>query len=136
METYYKSASSLRGGPQVELWDNLHGSEAKHDFKGLLLVGSEQALSSAFERYLDVLHLNGLLARVVVDEAHLALTSGDYRPNLQSLLYLRRHSVPLFLFSGTLSPPALPQLASVYGLPCPTVVRSKTDRPNLRYKVG
>lgn len=135
-ETYFLQASSKPNAPSIAVWTTLARDPGKALFRGLVLVGNEQALSNEFKVFLDALQSQGALARVVVDEGDVPLTSGDFRPNLQQLYRLRRHRVPLFILSAKLPPSSVPALCEVYRLPCPTVVRAtKTSRANLCYEV-
>lgn len=51
----------------------------------VLLTSVEHCLSPGFQNHLGRLHGEGRLARIVVDECHLALTASSWRPALQDM---------------------------------------------------
>ncbi|KAI9812054.1 MAG: hypothetical protein M1826_002973 [Phylliscum demangeonii] len=92
----------------------------------LVLVGAEQALQARFLQVASTLQHQERLARIVLDEAHLALTAASYRPLLPALGELRRLPVPFICLSATLPP---------IKMPAPMEIRASADQPNLRYEM-
>jgi superfamily II DNA helicase RecQ len=70
----------------------------------VLLVSVEVAGTVAFVGCLLNLLAQGRLARIVVDECHLAGTWSSFRPSMRSLVALGRVAVPLVLLTAGLAP--------------------------------
>lgn len=100
----------------------------------ILLVSVELCLSDALQNHLGQLHAEGRLARIVVDECHLALVASSWRPAVHQLQHVRRVPVPLLLLSATVPPKMEGPLRQFF---CSQlcVIRSPTTRPNIAHRV-
>ena len=101
----------------------------------VLLVSIEVTESLGFLSYACGLAADGVLARIVVEEAHLRVTWERFRPKLRALGVMRPAvGVPLILLTGTLPPSLETDMAIKFGSPFSTI-RMPTSRPNLSYRV-
>jgi superfamily II DNA/RNA helicase len=100
----------------------------------LLLVSVEIAGTVRFIGFLLNLLAQGRLARIVVDECHLAVTWSSFRPRMRDLVGLRRVAVPLVLLTASLPPSMEGQLSIAFSSDFVTV-RASTVRPEVAYRV-
>ncbi|KAI9484783.1 hypothetical protein BDB00DRAFT_891912 [Zychaea mexicana] len=98
----------------------------------LLLVSIKQAATSRFAAFLRLAHSSGKISRVVLDEAHLAVQSADYRQSMHQLLWLRTVQVPLICLTATLPVSMEKELSICLGTSF-NVIRACTVRENLKY---
>ena len=106
----------------------------------LLYVTPERLQQSMHLRAaLSRLHTAGLLARLVVDEAHCVVSWGkDFRPDYLSIgpWLAEMPGLRTTLLSATLPPPMREELLDVLNLRSEiAIVKSGLDRPNLSYEV-
>ncbi|KAG9093175.1 hypothetical protein FRC06_011644 [Ceratobasidium sp. 370] len=107
------------------------------DGDGLVAVSTETIAENAnFRIWMDVLIAQGRLNRIVLDEAHLIVTSNNYRSALAHLCYLTSRAVPLVALTATLPPSLEGELRKQLGFPTWRVVREPTQRPNIDYHVA
>lgn len=136
--------SRVEGG-QWRLWADVIG-EGLHRMEpslvtGVLLISPHDAASSDFRAWVATSAQEGVLKRIVIDEAHVLLTEASFRREVAGLRDLRDLlplAVPLFLTSATVPAEEEPLLASSLGL-LPedlAVIRGPVRRPNLVFKVG
>lgn len=85
--------------------------------------------------FLNSLHAIGRLARIIIDEAHLALTHESFRPVMDTIQWLGGQGVQIVLQTATLPPSLEPRLIEKAGLTGCFVTRSKTARANISYNV-
>jgi len=117
------------------IWTGLHQQS-----KRIIFVGAETAaINDDFLTFASELQTQGKLDRIVVDEAHVPLTSASYRSALVHLDRLRSIPCPLVLLTGTLPPLLQTDLETTYllgnadqGL---RYIRASTNRPNVEYTV-
>ena len=100
----------------------------------ILLVSVEHCLLQAFQNHLGYLHGEGRLARIVVDECHLALVASSWRSAVRDLEHVRKVPVPLLLLSATVPPNMEDPLKQFFNSQL-SVVRSPTTRSNITYHV-
>jgi superfamily II DNA helicase RecQ len=100
----------------------------------ILLVAVEHAVSQQFLDLLRTLSLNSKLARIVVDEAHLALVWANFRAVMRRLCLLRQIEVPLILLTATLPPQLVPDLEICFASRL-QVFRAPTVRSNIEYRL-
>ena len=101
----------------------------------VLLVSPKEVAKKAFQDRLAALANQGLISRIVLDEAHLFVTQ-DFRAEMKGALSLCRLGVPLTLLTATLPPYLQATLQGDLSLTYTTVViRGDTRRPNLGYYV-
>jgi superfamily II DNA helicase RecQ len=100
----------------------------------LVCVSAHDAGDEGFLPWLRALFNNGLLKRVVVDEAHELLMS-DYRACMANIQKIQQLAVPIICLSATLTSSAIPSLIKFFGFPSSTVriVRADTPRPSIAY---
>jgi superfamily II DNA/RNA helicase len=101
----------------------------------LVFVAVETAVGEAFHGFLARLDAAQRLDRVILDEAHLILTSSDYRPKMRLIRQLRNLRAQFVFLTGTLPPSMLQAFQQKLLLSEPTVIRSTTFRKDLRYTV-
>ncbi len=80
----------------------------------------------------------GLLNRIVIDEAHLAITDCNYRAALRRLCILSSINTPIVMLSGSVGPDSQDALVAALGLPPPSVlvVRAPcTSPPNISFDI-
>lgn len=96
---------------------------------GLLIVTADQVSSASF----DIFYASCDVKRVVIDEVHLFLTDGNYRPALASIIKVRALAVPLILLTATLPPSLLSPLKKLLqvDLPPTDVIRFSSLRLNI-----
>lgn len=109
--------------------------ERLHAVPPLVLVDVETAVSSTFITFVRQLHESNRLDRLVLDEAHLVLTSADYRENLGLLGVLRHVRCPFVCLTATLPPIAELDLKQSLFLSYAVLLRGSSNRPNLEYCV-
>ena len=98
----------------------------------ILLVSAEAAVTDEFARHLKRLDSSRRLFRIVIEEAHLALTSQSFRPHLKRLGTIRPSGrVPLTLLTATMPPSMEKNLSDTCMSPFRSL-RAVTNRPNLR----
>lgn len=122
----------FKAGLKIATWSE----RFEKDFRAVI-VSIETAASAGFLQFLEQLCLQKKLARVVIDEAHIVLTSADYRPKLKELFAQRpSRPVPLLLLTASLPPCMTKELCRALGCPRPLMIRSpSTARPNIRYSL-
>ncbi|VDB84928.1 unnamed protein product [Peniophora sp. CBMAI 1063] len=98
------------------------------------LVGNDQ-----MSTVLTTLYNAGLLARFVIDEAHLVHTWGrNFRESFLNLKVIRKRwpNVPIVALTATATPTAQVDIMGILGMRPDTLRLSQSfNRPNLRYKV-
>ncbi len=106
----------------------------------IVFVGAETAaVNDDFLTFVSDLQVQGKLDRIIVDEAHVPLTSASYRANLVHLDRLRSIPCQLVLLTGTLPPLLQKDLETTYLLGDANhglrYIRASTNRPNVEYTV-
>lgn len=128
-------------GGQWRLWrevcaDGLHRA-ATPELTGVVLVSPDEASTDDFRAWVRRSAGEGVLRRVVVDEAHVLLTESSFRSGVANLRQLTGIGVPYFLTTATLPIEEEPLLAISLGIsPLDLVViRGPVSRPNLSFTV-
>ena len=107
------------------------------DTARLVIVSAEAACSSSFLEYAQRLVGRQKLDRVVVDECHLTVTTGDYRPHMSQLgWYVRQLRTQTVWLTATLPPSMEEEFTEHNKLVRPRIVRESTNRPNIKYLVS
>lgn len=104
----------------------------------VLLFQLESMIEEDALEMLRLLAAAGRLNRIVIDEAHLAITDSNYRGSLRRLCILSSLNAPIVMLSGTVSPESQDALVAELGLPPPSVrvVRAPcTSPPNVSFDV-
>lgn len=98
--------------------------------------------TEAFRRNLKIIHSQGELNRIAIDEAHCVSEWGhDFRPAYRDLSWLRREltnpTVPITALTATATPRVRSDIVSLLGLDPNTLRRFSTPsaRPNIHYEV-
>ncbi|KAF5347917.1 hypothetical protein D9756_010117 [Leucocoprinus leucothites] len=95
----------------------------------------DQATFDSFKLFVSILLQNNLLARVIIDEAHLILMHGSFRPVMHLLKWLGRYPVQMVIITATLPPSLEGSLLSALGITASLTIRTVTPRPNISYNV-
>ena len=121
-----------RFGIRFAAWSERHND----DFQ-ILIVSIETASTNDFLDFLNQLALRSVLARIVIDEAHIILTSAEYRPKLKELISMRPSApVPLLLLTASLPPSMTQELCRAVGSRNTLIIRSpSTIRSNIKYSI-
>jgi superfamily II DNA helicase RecQ len=120
-------------GIQFAMWDETAVTDEQRIIGcPLVFVAVETAVGTFFHTFLARLDAAQRLDRVILDEAHLVLTSSHYRPKMGLIRQLRNLRAQFVFLTGTLPPSMLQQSLL---LSEPTVIRSTTFRKDLRYAV-
>ncbi|KAI3425882.1 hypothetical protein D9Q98_007855 [Chlorella vulgaris] len=106
----------------------------------LLYVTPEQLVrGERLKAALGALHSRGLLARIVIDEAHCVSAWGhDFRPDYQQLGPVRSshfRGVPMMALTATATPKVRQDVLSTLHMPCPRQFQVSFYRSNLRFSV-
>lgn len=114
------------------VWDATEHHRGIADHVQIVLVSIEAASSHAFLSCCRIMEEQKQLARVVVDEAHLAITWSRFRPLMHDLVCLRQLQVPMMLLSATVPPSMEHALEVAFGTKL-SVIREDTTRRNIKY---
>lgn len=119
-------------GLSFETWTfSSHPSNAAKN----ILVIMEQGAEPKLREFVDQLLTSKRVVRVVLDEAHLALTHDSFRTIMGLLKWLGQAGVQILLMSATV-PPSLEQAVfHKLGIADYVVCRERTDRRNISYNV-
>lgn len=119
-------------GLSFETWTfSSHPSNAAKN----ILVIMEQGAEPKLREFVDQLLTSKRVVRVVLDEAHLALTHDSFRTIMGLLKWLGQAGVQILLMSATV-PPSLEQaIFHKLGIADYVVCRERTDRRNISYNV-
>ena len=122
-------------GIRCDLWTNKGQRSAQ-----IVFVGAETAaVNDDFLTFLSELQMQGKLARIVVDECQVPLTSASYRLSLVHLDRLRVIPCQLVLLTGSLPPLLQPELEDIFLLGSAEhglqYVRETTNRLNVEYRI-
>ena len=109
--------------------------ERLHTAPPLILVDIDFAVADQFYEFALHAAQGGRLDRIVLEEAHLILTSSDYRGHLLYLGRLRRIQVPFIALTATLPLIGESDFRSLLAVPHAPLYRCSSDRPNLSYCV-
>jgi superfamily II DNA or RNA helicase len=100
-----------------------------------ILVTIEMVQGTEFHEYVTTLAASSGIARIIVDEADLALRHDSFRPVMHTLRWLGQQGLQVFLQTATLPPSLEEELFHAFGISSYVVLRSKTNRPNISYNV-
>eukprot|EP00891_Asterochloris_glomerata_P002793 jgi/Astpho2/2793/e_gw1.00050.56.1_t len=121
---------------QREIMDQLQSMPPA--VKIVFVTPEKVAKSDAIMRVFDQLYQRGMLARVIVDEAHCVSQWGhDFRPDYKGLSVFKRRypAVPLMALTATATPRVQHDVVLQLCLSQCMLFRSSMNRPNLRYEV-
>jgi superfamily II DNA helicase RecQ len=101
----------------------------------IILVSVDRAVTNHWKHCITNLNDKRAVTRLVIDEAHIALTAHEYRDVFKMLAYLRCLGFQIILLSGSVPPVATQHIQDLFRLhPINTIVlRMPTDRPELEY---
>ena len=113
-----------------------------HPSTRLLYVTPELCQTDNFRRRLLIVHKQGQLIRVAIDEAHCISEWGhDFRPAYKELGWFRRNlvnpTVPITALTATATPRVRSDMIDILGLDLETLrlFNTPSDRPNIHYEV-
>ena len=123
----------IEAGISCAVWDPKNPLRVNTN---LLFVAVEHAVEARFQDHLQILHGTGRLKRMVMDEAHVALTHRSFRPGMRKLVsVLRCVPVPAVLLTATLPIFMESQLRTAMACERWQVVRAETSRREIGYEV-
>ncbi len=101
----------------------------------IILVSVDRAVTNHWKHCITNLNDKRAVTRLVLDEAHIALSAHDYRNVFKMLAYLRCLGFQIILLSGSIPPVATQHIRDIFRLhPIQSIVlRMPTDRPELEY---
>ena len=100
-----------------------------------ILVTIETTDSDKFHQFVIELIVNGQLSRTIVDEAHLVLLHGLFRPVMKTLQWVGQSGIQIVLQTATMPPSLEERMFHAFGLTTYRVCRTRTCRPNISYHV-
>jgi ATP-dependent DNA helicase RecQ len=119
---------------KAEQWHNRR--RAENGLPNILLVSIEEAVSMEFQTFIQIANVNNAVRRWVVDEFHILITQSDFRVLFPRLVTtIRLLPVPFIGLSATIPESYIDRIRIMMSSVTTTVIRSPTDRPNLRYRV-
>jgi hypothetical protein len=118
-------------------WTDMHGhsNQPSGSSSPLVLVTVEQAVRTSFCARATRLKVSHLLHRIILDEAHMLLTAGNYRNPLLRLRGLRSVGCAWSVMSATLPERGLLELGHLLLMPNLRYICQSADRPELAYEV-
>ena len=100
----------------------------------LILASADKAKFKTFRTRLAELNETLPVARIVFDEAHLPLTSDDFRDSMRHMSELRQFPMQLVLLSATVPSTSIAALKKTFGLMADAKeIRQSSNRPELEY---
>ncbi|KAB5588481.1 ATP-dependent DNA helicase tlh1 [Ceratobasidium theobromae] len=103
---------------------------------GLYAIATETAQTSPFKSWLNERIYARKLNRIVIDEAHMIVTTAGYRDVMRELGYLSTKQIPIVCLTGTLPPRHEQALCQALGGPTFKIIREPTQRPNIAYHIA
>ncbi|KAF8417617.1 hypothetical protein L210DRAFT_3427928, partial [Boletus edulis BED1] len=100
----------------------------------LVIVSADKSQTAQWRSTLADHAHHKMVARMVIDEAHIPLTTKGYRKSLEHFYDIRSEPVPLVLLTATLPPSLMPALRETYQLVSnASIHRQGTNRAELRF---
>jgi superfamily II DNA helicase RecQ len=100
-----------------------------------ILATIEEFDKQQFHKYIIDLVDSRLLARLIVDEVHLAMTHASFHDVMDTLTWLGAIGIQILLMSGTVPPSLEVLLFKKFGLMNYIICEEKTSRPNICYSI-
>ncbi|ORY30751.1 P-loop containing nucleoside triphosphate hydrolase protein [Naematelia encephala] len=121
---------------KVWVWSDKERPEIGSVDGGVVVVMVEQLVSEGFKRWAT--HMSDIhrLRCFIIDEAHEILTAQSYRPVMNSIFSVRRHAIPFYLLSATITPRMINQLCDKTIISNPVILRESTARPEISLAVA
>ncbi len=114
------------------LFDSAHPEI--NDQHSLVLVSLDLSTTHAWRQAVAKLRAEIPLCRIVIDEAHLVLTEGEYREVMSRVKELRLLKVQIMLLSATIAPISIPSLSTTFNLSSKVeIIRATSNRPELHF---
>uniref|UniRef100_A0A1D1XKM2 DNA 3'-5' helicase n=1 Tax=Anthurium amnicola TaxID=1678845 RepID=A0A1D1XKM2_9ARAE len=129
-------SASMEWAEQQDILRDLISPSCK--YKLLYVTPEKVAKSDVLWRHLESLNANGLLARIVIDEAHCVSQWGhDFRPDYQGLGILKQKfpSTPVLALTATATASVKEDVVQALGLINCIVFRQSFNRPNLWFSI-
>ncbi|XP_050210457.1 ATP-dependent DNA helicase Q-like 4A isoform X2 [Mercurialis annua] len=128
--------ASMEWTEQQDILRELSSDSCK--YKLLYVTPEKVAKSDVLLRNLESLNARGLLARIVIDEAHCVSQWGhDFRPDYKELGILKRkfEKTPVLALTATATASVKEDVVQALGLVDCIIFRQSFNRPNLWYSV-
>ncbi|KAB5588446.1 ATP-dependent DNA helicase tlh1 [Ceratobasidium theobromae] len=103
---------------------------------GLYAISAETTETSWFKSWVDEQIYARKLNRVVINEAHMVVTTASYREVMKEFGYLSGKRIPIVCLTGTLPPRLEPSLCEALGGASFRIIREPTQRPNIAYHIA
>jgi superfamily II DNA helicase RecQ len=100
-----------------------------------IIVAVESTDWGLFRVFVQKLHVNDRLARIVVDESQLTLMHAGFRPVMGTLKWLGGLGLQIIQLTATLPPSLEQDLFGVFGITSCYISRTATPRSNISYNV-
>lgn len=100
-----------------------------------IIVALETTSFDTLQAFLRRLTDSNLLARIIIDEAHLLVAHQHFRDVMLTLDWVGKLGVPVIIQSATIPPSVLPHLFQMLGVTQYQVCRERTSRSNISYRV-
>ncbi|XP_012071305.1 ATP-dependent DNA helicase Q-like 4A isoform X1 [Jatropha curcas] len=129
-------SASMEWTEQQEILRELCSDNCK--YKLLYVTPEKVAKSDVLLRHLESLNARGLLARIVIDEAHCVSQWGhDFRPDYKELGILKKkfEKTPVLALTATATASVKEDVVQALGLVDCIIFRQSFNRPNLWYSV-
>jgi superfamily II DNA helicase RecQ len=122
-------------GIRVEEWRG--GDPSPGNRCPLVLISADAIAHATFPQFLATLKSSSKLLGIFIDEAHKLVSEVHYRNRLVSMHRIVGAGVPIHCLTATLCPGQEFKIANALRLKMEDfqIIRAKTDRPNLSYRV-
>jgi superfamily II DNA helicase RecQ len=103
----------------------------------LVLISSDAVANESFGQMVQYLGSTSNLLAILLDEVHKYISESHYRPVLTAIHSTVKGRVPIHGLTATLQPGQEHKILSALRIPLNSarIIRARTDRPNLEYRV-
>ncbi|KAJ7067651.1 hypothetical protein C8F01DRAFT_1248011 [Mycena amicta] len=130
---FYHRARAL--GIKIAQWTP-DSELATYDHVQIIMASIEHSVLDEFQRLVARLAGEKSLARIILDEAHLLVTSASFRKVMEQFFIFLAAYIQIVFLTGTLPDHLVPALQRITHISNFYIIRDKTDRPNIQYTVS